>query len=454
MSEESEVPTQIAPVEQMPRAELERRCLSSLAKDSAAVLHAVSSGMNALSFATPAHGQIFDIMAVAVQNGTQGDPGDEVTQQVVRLHLTAPMAFIEWQRVQALENTSINARRHTEQVIAYFKQDKLLALLKRAYHAAKAHTVPDWNLCMEEAATTLALVNDLAADSKANSLPEMVDAYIADQNDPFKAKVTPIGIPAWDRVAGSLREGELVTLAGRPGTGKTALAIQTANAVMNRGGVVAFFSLEMTGKELVGRLAIHRTGRAGFGVGTRERDERIAEAQKLKAADKLLYVYEEKASRTLAAIESRCRLLAVSKAGLNLVIIDYLQLISSSPEMRRSPREQQVAEITRRLKLLANDLKCPVMILAQLNRESEKEERSPRLSDLRESGAIEQDSDRVWFLYTPTVDKNAPVAPRDAEIISVNLYQAKCRGGRPGIEADLQFDRPIFNFTKIASQQV
>jgi replicative DNA helicase len=452
MPEETTHPETIA-AEAMPRSELERRCLSALEKDKNAVLQAISIGLAPGTFKSPPCRHLFSLMAAAVTAGVSTEPGQEVCLQILKLGAAAPMGQTDWFAVQALEQTSINARRHVEQVIAYAKWDALLAILKKTYHSVKAHTVPDWPTVMEEAAGNLSKVNDLAADSTATALPDIIDQYITDQLDPFHAKVTPTGIAGWDRPAGSLREGELVTLASRPGVGKTALAVQISTNVIARNEVVAFFSLEMTGKSLVGRLALQRAGRDGVGDHIRERDRRVEAARALKAADKNLYLYQERESRTVAAIEARCRLLAASKRGLNLIVIDYLQLIQPPPELRKANREEKVAETTRRLKMLANDLKCPIIVLAQLNRESEKAEtpRAPRLSDLRESGAIEQDSDRVWFLYTPIpAAGDVPIAPNSA-LLPVMLLQAKCREGTPGIAHKLQFNRPIFTFTSLTA---
>ena len=109
--------------------------------------------------------------------------------------------------------------------------------------------------------------------------------------------------------------------------------------------------------------------------------------------------------------------------------------------------KQQVAAMSRRFKLLAGAINCPVFLIAQLHRESEKEDRRPRLSDLRESGSIEQDADRVWFLYRPKPAPSKPLAAEDASEIEVALYQCKCRNGPAGIEAVLRFNRPLFTFT-------
>jgi replicative DNA helicase len=148
-----------------------------------------------------------------------------------------------------------------------------------------------------------------------------------------------------------------------------------------------------------------------------------------------LQLFEVKDAVRLEQIESAARLLASAPRGLSAVFVDYLQLVQPPADSRRDIREQQVAQMSRRLKLLALTLDVPVFVLAQLNRESEKDDRKPRLSDLRESGAIEQDADRVWFLYAK---ENDP---------TVMLYQAKCRNGPAGIEAPFMFNRPIFKFT-------
>jgi replicative DNA helicase len=136
-------------------------------------------------------------------------------------------------------------------------------------------------------------------------------------------------------------------------------------------------------------------------------------------------------------------------AGLALIVIDYLQLIE--PTDRKASREQQVSQISRRIKQLAGTIGAPVLVLTQLNRESEKDDRRPRLSDLRESGAIEQDSDRVWLLWDQP-DINAPKRSADDDAIDISLIQAKCRSGPANLVTKLRFDRPCFRFTQIINR--
>jgi replicative DNA helicase len=215
--------------------------------------------------------------------------------------------------------------------------------------------------------------------------------------------------------------------------------------VAARGQPVAFFSLEMSAEELVDRFSVRRAGRDGIG---NDRRANVAIASQIEAVGKLkaLHIYEAEDAGTIAQIEANCRLLAASPSGLGAVVVDYLQLVTPPADTKREVREQQVAAMSRRFKLLARAIGCPVFLCAQLNRESEKDERRPRLSDLRESGAIEQDADRVWFLYRPKIAPNQLPASEDAAEIDVALYQAKCRNGPGGIEAVLRFNRPTFNF--------
>jgi replicative DNA helicase len=231
-----------------------------------------------------------------------------------------------------------------------------------------------------------------------------------------------------------MKEGQMITLAGRPGTGKSALAGQIAYDCAESGGRVAFFSLEMTGEEIVDRLALVRGGRDARGD-SRIKTGKIREIGKFKT----LHIFDNSEKYTVPSINAKCRLLATQKGGLSFVVIDYLTLIT--PIDRKQSREQQVAEISRSIKQMAGGLKVPVLVLAQLNRESDKEERRPRLSDLRESGSIEQDSDRVWFLWN-----DAKNTSQDNEWLDLVLFQAKCRGGPANVAKPLRFDRPIYSF--------
>lgn len=219
-----------------------------------------------------------------------------------------------------------------------------------------------------------------------------------------------------DRMLGGLHSSDLVILAGRPSMGKTALATNIAfniarqrlkvvragelDAASDKGGVVAFFSLEMSAEQLATRLLSDAAGiesdRIRRGKISKQEYERLAdEAVNLQ---QLPLHIDETGAIGIAQLQARARRLQRT-VGLNLIVVDYLQLVTSSSR-KSDGRVQEVSEITQGLKALAKDLKVPVVALSQLSRQVEtRDDKRPQLSDLRESGSIEQDADVVLFVY-------------------------------------------------------
>lgn len=229
--------------------------------------------------------------------------------------------------------------------------------------------------------------------------------------------------------------GNMIVLGARPAIGKTSLAMGFVDHCgVQEGGNVLVFTLEMTPPELFGRLACARAS-----VDAKEIDDRILSGASQKALAKAIKELkdaniwiEESKSSDIHAMRAKARMIAnkCRRKGekLNLVVIDYLQLIPGSDA--RLPREQQIAEISRFTKIMAGEIDAPVVILSQLNRSSEKDNRPPRLSDLRESGSIEQDADIVFLLH-PNSRGNTP----DTELsgtAEVKLIHAKVRNGPVG----------------------
>jgi replicative DNA helicase len=221
---------------------------------------------------------------------------------------------------------------------------------------------------------------------------------------------------------------ELIILAARPSMGKTALVCNIAEAVARKSSKgVLLFSLEQSNLELAERFLAITAKINGHDL----RAGNLSEEQHtllVKASDDLarlpLFI-DDKPGRTMTQVAALARRLH-RRSPLGIIIIDYLQLIE--PEDKNAPREQQIAGISRRLKFLAKELRVPVVALAQLNRGVElREDKRPRLADLRESGAIEQDADMVMFLHRP--DAYDPEdRPGEAEIVV-----AKHRSGPTGI---------------------
>ena len=238
----------------------------------------------------------------------------------------------------------------------------------------------------------------------------------------------PTGYTDFDAKTNGLQPSELIILAARPSMGKTALACNWAvNIAAATGRGVLFFSLEQSRLELAERFLCIRSQINGHklrsgNLNEEERDMLMKASQEL--SEMPLFI-DDKPGRTVGQMGAIARRLK-RQNDIGLMIIDYLQFVE--PEDRRAPREQQIALITRRLKNIGKELGIPVIALAQLNRGVEmREDKRPRLADLRESGAIEQDADLVTFLHRP--DAYDPTdQPGVAEVII-----AKHRSGPTGI---------------------
>jgi replicative DNA helicase len=248
-----------------------------------------------------------------------------------------------------------------------------------------------------------------------------------------------------DDMTGGFQESQLIILAARPSMGKTAFSLNLIDHVsINLNKPVLFFSLEMGQNELGermlaarGRVEGHKL-RTGHQLGTKEMTK-IGEAfEVLRTAQVFL---DDSPSRTVLQIAANARRLK-SKNQIGLVVIDYIQLIEQ--EDSRESRQEHIAKVSRRLKTLARELKIPIIALSQLNRGVEtREDRRPRMADLRESGAIEQDADIVLLLHRPEY-----YDPNDSPGIA-ELIVAKNRSGATG-SVKLTFLRNIMRFESLS----
>ncbi|MEM1062614.1 MAG: replicative DNA helicase, partial [Planctomycetota bacterium] len=235
------------------------------------------------------------------------------------------------------------------------------------------------------------------------------------------------GFADLDQKTSGFQPSELIILAARPSMGKTALVCNYAEAMAATGKGVLIFSLEQSKLELAERFLAIRSQVDSMKLKTGEFDE--AERYRLMQASSELHelplYIDDRPGLTVSQISAISRRMK-RQSDLGIVIVDYLQLVE--PEDKRVPREQQIAFISRRMKFIAKELNIPVVALAQLNRGVElREDKRPKLADLRESGAIEQDADVITFLHRP--DKYDPEdRPGEAEVII-----AKNRSGPTGI---------------------
>ena len=229
-----------------------------------------------------------------------------------------------------------------------------------------------------------------------------------------------------DKLLSGLQPSELIILAGRPSQGKTALALNMAENIAIRGGLpVAVFSLEMSKEALLQRLvaSVAQVDAHKFRSGHLSREDWRRMTEGLGTISSAPLWIDDAGSISVLEIGAKARRLKHDK-GLSLLIVDYLQLITARG--RFNSRQEEVASISRGLKGLAKELQVPVLVLSQLTRAPEREERGPQLSDLRESGAIEQDADVVMFIYRPNFYKpNA--TPEEREMADILI--AKQRNG-------------------------
>ena len=259
-------------------------------------------------------------------------------------------------------------------------------------------------------------------------LYEHIDKLEQLHRDPSRHTVSGFstGFPRLDELLSGLQRSDLIIVAGRPGTGKTSFALAVARHVAVREKVgVGIFSLEMAKEQLLerllcgeGKVSLHRL-RGGYIPAAKWRDIAMA-ASKLQ---KSTIIIDDTPGSSILEIRAKARRMA-SQHRLDMVIVDYMQLVEGS--VRTDVREQEIAHISRSLKRLARELNVPVIAVSQLNRAVEQREKKyPRLADLRESGAIEQDADVVMFIYRedyykqPDQDSanSAEGAASEAEII-------------------------------------
>ena len=278
---------------------------------------------------------------------------------------------------------------------------------------------------------------------------DLLDRVQEMADNPNDVTGVPTGFYDLDRMTSGLQAGDLIVLAARPSMGKTAFAINIAEHVALKEGLpVAVFSMEMGAAQLavriVGSIGRIDQGHLRTGKLTDEEWPRLTEAiEKLRNIS--LHI-DETAGLTASELRANARRLARQCGKLGLIVVDYLQLMSGSSGDNEN-RATELGEISRGLKMLAKELQCPVIALSQLNRSVEtRPDKRPMMSDLRESGAIEQDADIIMFIYRDEYyTKDACKEPGVAEIII-----AKQRNGPTGV-CKLAFIRQLTRFESLAS---
>lgn len=316
----------------------------------------------------------------------------------------------------------------------------------------KTDTGRDWSKVKAELTRTEALYSPYVAPELKNTITTFLERLDVIMNKEEKMVGIPTGFSDLDRLINGFDKGELIVIGARPAMGKTGFMLSSALLqLLRRQTPIAWFSLELGAEQVINRIVSFQSGidsvkiRSG-NLSNQEYQEVYKVADVLKSMP--LYIVDEAGIRMdrLAMHARRLRDLH----GIQMIVLDYLQLIGTERTRRYDSRELQVAEICRSLKRLAMELKIPVVVLSQLSRSVETRggDKKPILSDLRESGAIEQDADKVIFLYRGEyygvdTDENGNSTQNVAEVIL-----AKNRFGPVG-SARLRFNSRLSKFESL-----
>lgn len=331
----------------------------------------------------------------------------------------------------------------------YIKILKNLSMKRKIYSISKSicEEIEEMDINKDEAEIRNEVVQrylDLRTNKKIteNEMSNVMIETLKDIEDKYQKRDDlryKTGYLDLDRIIEGLHEQELTIIAARPGVGKTAFALQMAEHIAKKGVYTYFVSLEMSEKQLGNRIIAREAGIDShvLRMGWLTDENFITINEKINEISKIPMVIDSNIS-TIQEIESRANELKQDK-DLGLIVIDYLQLLKSKTKF--TGREQEVADISRRLKLLSKKLEIPIVALCQLNRETEKRRR-PLLADLRESGSLEQDADNVIFLY---VEEEEKVKNR---VILVETIVAKQRNGSTGA-VKIKFNKQQMKFDSL-----
>jgi replicative DNA helicase len=312
---------------------------------------------------------------------------------------------------------------------------------------------------MDEVERDVLRISEFRVQSQISTIKQLVNKAINTIEDYHQRQGKLTGLPTGfidlDKLTTGMHPGEMIVIAARPSVGKTSLAMNIAEHVAIDNGIpVGVFSLEMTADSLVLRMLCSRSRvnlrnvRDGF-LAERDFPKLTSSAGKLASAP--LFI-DDSSGLSILQLRAKARRM-YQQYGIKLFVIDYLQLLHSASK-RVENRQQEIADISGGIKALAKELNVPVIVLSQLNREIEREKgRAPRLSDLRESGSIEQDADLVGLLYKPSSksdddESGSGAEPEDA--IPVNLLIAKQRNGPAQIDVNLTFLKTYTRFESAA----
>ena len=391
------------------------------------------------SFYKPAHRYVYEAMHQLYNSEDKIDivSVSDVLNINQKLELVGGRAFINDLSYKTITTTNV-------EYYAKIVQEKAI---KRSLINAGSEIIStgyDLNPIEESLDIAEKLIYDIGAQKNSQALSPIKDLVYdtyAKIEERYQNKGQLTGTPTafydLDTMTNGLQKSDLIILAARPAMGKTSFALNIAQNVALKANIpVAIFSLEMSKEQLVQRLlcseAVVDTQRLKTGNMQAKDWEKLAVA--MDAFSQAPIYIDDTAGCTITDLRAKCRRLAMAEKNLGLIVIDYLQLIEGTG---REDRMQQISSISRGLKILAKELNVPIISLSQLSRAVEgRTDKRPMLSDLRESGSIEQDADIVMFIYRDEYYKNADSDEDDAEMATnkgeAEIIIAKHRNGPVG----------------------
>ncbi|HEY0455533.1 MAG TPA: replicative DNA helicase [Verrucomicrobiae bacterium] len=307
---------------------------------------------------------------------------------------------------------------------------------------------------LDEVERDILRISEARVESTANSMKELVRQSISTIEHYYQRQGALTGVGTgftdFDKLTNGLHPGEMIVIAARPSMGKTSLAMNIAEHVaVDQKLPVGVFSLEMTADSLVLRMLCSRAKanmrniREGFMT---ERDFPKLTGAASKLANAPLFI-DDTSALSILQLRAKARRMW-QQYGIKLFVIDYLQLLHSTAR-RAENRQQEIADISNGIKALSKELKVPIVVLSQLNREMEREKnRRPKMSDLRESGSIEQDADLIGLLYDPGKSDDDE-AREESDSKQITLIIAKQRNGPTG-DVNLTFFKSYTRFESAA----
>lgn len=439
---------------EMPTAiEMEKKLLSAMMLKEGEVIPTVANILNEEDFYREEHKIIFRAMVMLYNRGTPVDI--LLTEQELRR--TDELARVDRAYLYSL----LELEYSTARAGSYAKIIKQKAILRRLIIAGRTiadesyeekNPVEDILEGAEQKILSVTSENHQTGFERLFTILQSSFERIQHiHNNPNEMEGVPTGLIDLDRILNGLQKSDLILLAARPSMGKTALALNIAANAAEKNKIVAIFSLEMSKIQLGNRLLSTRSGVNSLHLNTGNlSDEDMSRLiNALEELSKMKMFIDDTAGSSLLELRSKARRIK-HEHGLDLIVIDYLQLMQGQ-RTRNSEmnRQQEISEISRSLKALARELNVPILALSQLSRSVElRAEKKPQLSDLRESGSLEQDADIVMFLYR---DEYYNRDDTENENIA-ELIIAKNRNG-PTTSIRLQFQKEIMRFGDLLKEE-